>query len=177
MTTLTSTSTVTLTPGSTDSSSVGITVLPLATTAPATGRLIHPTLGTLDYPYAPDEWVGVDTDIIIPPTWAYSQTLNGGANTLWAGSIKDVVARERWNSDISMPLAFVRTLLNFYMNPPAPESGYVEWQPSYVNPHRYSVILSSVNSGGSDLVMDYITRQGWLAGVLELQLRLVAKIA
>ena len=177
MTTLTSSSTLTLTVGTTTTDSVGINVLPLSSSAPGRGRLIHPTLGTLDYPYAPDNWSGVDTDIIIPPVWAYSQTLSGGANTLWAGNIKDVMVREQWDSAISMPLPFLRTLLNFYMNPPAPESGYVEWQPSYTNAHRYHVILVKVGSGGSELVLDYITRQGWLAGTLELQMRMIEKIA
>lgn len=178
MTTLTSSSsTLTIVDSTPISESTGLTVLPLATTAPALGRLVHPTLGTLDYPYAPDEWVGVDTDIIIPPTWAYTPTLGGGANTLWAGSIKDVVCKERWTSDVSMPIPFLRTLLNFAMNPPAPEDGYVQWLPQYTNPHTYNVILQMPTSGGSELVLDFLSRQGWLAGVLELQLRVVNKVS
>jgi hypothetical protein len=174
--TVTSSSTLSVIAGTTTTESVGVHVLPLDTDIPGRGRLAHPTFGTLDYPYAPDAWEGFDTDIIIPPVWAYSQTIGGGANTLWAGNIKDVQVREIWNSDISMPMAFVRTLLNLYMNPSAPEDGYVQWSPQYANPHKYNVIMTGVGSNGEVLSLDYITRQGWLAGPLELRMRIVSKV-
>lgn len=173
MATISSNTSLVISPAAPTIETVAVSVLPLSANAIGTGRLTHPTLGILDYPYAPDAWEGVDTDLLIAPIWASTTTLSGVANTLWAGSVKDSQPVERWTSDISMPMIFVRALLNFWMNPPAPETGYITWAPSYVNEHRYKVILLSVGSSGGVLTMDYISRQGWLAGELELKMRVV----
>ena len=50
--------------------SISIAVLPALGATAGRGRLIHPTLGTLDYPNAPDLWRNVDTDVIVAPVWA-----------------------------------------------------------------------------------------------------------
>jgi hypothetical protein len=41
---------------------VSIAVVPAASVATGNGRLVHPTLGTLDYTYAPNAWTNVDGD-------------------------------------------------------------------------------------------------------------------
>ena len=173
MPTLTNSASFTVIAATPVSESVQVRVLPLSAGSSGTGRLVHPTLGTLDYPYAPDVWEGVDTDVLVPPVWSYAPTLSSGVNSLWAGNIKDVTPMERWTSEVSMPMAFVRSLLNFWMNPPDPATGFVLWSPSYVNSLTYKVILSMVSSNGTTLTFSYISRQQWLEGDLQLNLRVV----
>jgi hypothetical protein len=175
MTTITSFANFTILATTPVTEEVAIRVLPLGSSAAGTGRLVHPTLGTLDYPYSPDQWEGFDTDLIVPPIWASTTTLTGAANTLWGGSIQDVQPVEHWNSDISMPMEFVRMLVNFWMNPPAPEDSYVVWSPSYANDLSYNVILTSVGSAGGELSLNYVSRKGWLQGELVLKMRVVSR--
>jgi len=173
MTVLTSSSTFTIIGQEPTVASADIVVLPLDSSAIGVGSLIHPVLGTLIYPHQPDEWTGIDTDVIIPPSWGYAQTLGGGANTLHPGSMKDVVCVERWISDVSMPIAFLRTLLNFWMYPPDPSAGYLIWQPGYINEFLYHVILSEVLINEQPITLDYISRQGWVAGALSVKYRMI----
>ncbi len=175
MTTLTSQNTFTIGDASTLVAQATITVLPVAGAGQGRGRLVHPTLGTYDYGYAPDEWEGLDQDVLIAPVWASSRTLEGAANTLWPGHIKDVECTERWTSQLSMSMEQLRMLLSMWLNPPAPPS-YVTWYPSYTTALGFKVILLGVTSGGSVLTLDAITRQGWAAGTIEQRLRVVDRV-
>lgn len=156
--------------------SVSINVLPLSAVGPGTGKMVHPTLGTLNYPYAPDKWTNIDTDLVVPPIWASTQTLDGGASTLWAGNIKDTVVVESWTNDLSVPIVFLRALLNFWMNPPAPESGYIEWFPSYTNELGYKIMITNVTCGGKEITMDFVTRKGWVTGGLEITIKVAGRV-
>lgn len=160
----------------TESESTSVVVLPLSANSLGTGRLVHPDLGVLDYPYPPDVWENFDTDVIYPPVWAVSPTMGGGAVSVWPGYESDPVVVERWVSDASMPMPFVRTLLGFYTNPPAPEDGYIEWYPSYANELGYRVVILSVTCGGEGVRFDFLTRQGWLAGELAVQMKVVGRV-
>ena len=140
-----------------------------------TGRLIHPTLGTLDYDMAPPEWGGMDGDAIIPPIWASARTLTGGANTLWPGYMKDVEVYERWPGKVSMKAPQFRAFIDFWVNPPTPPS-YVEWYPNYLNGNGYQVIITSVSSGGNKGVnLDFTLFQadGFIKGPVQINMRLV----
>lgn len=174
MSTLSNSNTFAIGDASTLVASASITVLPVAAPGAGKGKLSHPTLGLYDYAYAPDEWEGIDQDLIIEPVWANSRTLDGAANTLWQGAVGDVEVTERWISGASMPVAMLRMLLAMWVNPPVPPS-YVTWYPSYVNALAYSVILLGVTSGGGKLTLDMLTRQGWVAGTIEQRLRVVAR--
>jgi len=173
MTTLTSSGTFTIGESLTEQASTTVTVLPVAAPGEGRGRLVHPTLGSYDYPYAPDEWDNLHQDVIIPPVWAHARTLEGAQNTLWPGHIKDVRCAERWISDISMPIAMLEMLLLFWTNPPDPATGYVVWYPSYATVLGYQVIIEVLTVGGNQISLDYIARQGWTVGVVEQTLRIV----
>ena len=143
-----------------------------------TGRLVHPTLGTYDYVMAPPEWGNMDTDAIIPPIWASTKTLTGGANTLWSGYMKDVEVYERWTGKVAMKAPQFRMFLDFWMNPPSPPS-YVEWYPSYMNGNGYQVIIVDVACGGAKGVnLDYLIFQvdGFIKGPVVLKMRLVGYV-
>lgn len=175
MTVLSSENTFSIGDAATVQESVTLTVLPVASPGEGRGRLVHPTLGTYDYAYAPDEWEGIDQDALIAPVWAHARTLDGAANTLWPGHLKDVECAERWTSEISMPMDMLRMLLSMWMNPPAPTS-YVQWFPSYTSSLGFKVALLGVTSGGGVLTLDAISRQGWTAGVIEQRLRIIDRV-
>ena len=131
MTTLTSSSTLTIGAGSTVVDSVSIPILPLISSGTGKGRLIHPTLGTLDYANKPDEWVNIDQDVIIAPIWTSTKTLQGAINVLSPSDVRDVVVEERWTQELNVTIPFLRTLLAFWQNPPDPVTGTpVQWWPN-----------------------------------------------
>lgn len=176
MPTLTSSADFTVLDAPTEAASITLTVLPIAGAGEGSGRLIHPTLGIYDYPGAPDEWTNMDGDAVIAPVWSSTLTLDGAANTLWQGTIQDVVIEERWlgHGGLSMPIDQLRMLLSMWMNPPDPATGYVQWQPSYANSHTYNVIVLAVLvSGQPGSTLNYIIKQGWVAAPVTLRLRLV----
>lgn len=175
MTILTASSTFTVLPSPVATETADITVLPLTAATGGKGRMVHPTLGVLDYPYAPDEWDNIDLDIIVPPVIGYQQTLGGMTATVHNGSMQDIVCVERWTSDVSLPVLFVRALLNFWMNMPAPETGqFVKWYPSYTTDLGYNVIIMGVSVNGSDVTFDYISRQGWVAGEVAVRFKAIS---
>lgn len=178
MATLSNYADITITEGVSVMESVSVYILPLSAVGVGTGKMIHPTLGTLNYPYAPDKWTNIDTDLIVPPVWASTQTLNGGASTLWAGNIKDTVVTESWTGEggLTLPVVFVRALLSFWMNPPAPETAYIQWYPSYTNELGYNIMITNVTCGGKEVTMDYITRKGWLTGGLEVTIKVASRV-
>lgn len=134
-----------------------ITLSVIAAAAPGTGkgRMIHPTLGSLDYYLAPHEWTSMGEDAVVAPVWASQQTLTSTANTLWPGYLRDVAPEERWlpNAGLSMPLSMLKALQAFWMNPPDPAVGYIEWHPSYVTSLKFSVIITAIEVGGAPLTM------------------------
>ena len=178
MTTLTSSATFSVGESTVEIVQTTLNVLPAPglVTGDGTGRLIHPTLGTYDYPYVPDEWTNFESDIIVPPIWTSTKTLDGASNTLFEGNIRDVEVEERWNSEISGPIEFLRMLLAFWTNPPDPDEAYVEWYPNYINSYGYQVIIKAVTVGGSDVTLNYVTRQDWVEGVIALRMRIVSRL-
>lgn len=129
----------------------------VAAAAPGTGkgRMIHPTLGALDYTLAPHEWTNMAEDAIIAPIWTSQMTLSSSSNTLWPGSLRDVAPEERWipSAGLSMPLAMLKALVAFWMNPPDPAVGFIEWHPSYVTALKFQVIIVGIEVGGAPMTM------------------------
>lgn len=158
---------------------VSITVIPVASVVSGKGRLVHPTLGTLDYTYAPNNWTNIDGDVIPFPTWAGSKTLQGSSNTLWRGDIRDVTVVERWTRDsggIIMPIAMLRTLLLFFQNPPDPASAWVLWYPTYTTDLSYKVLLTDLQVGGNGITLNAIaTKKDWATEEVSLSLKIVAR--
>src|SRR5689334_2716317 len=157
MTTLTSSTTFSIGASSTVVESVSVTIPPAIAAGTGRGRLIHPTLGTYDYAQMPDEWVNVDGDVAIAPIWASQRTLDGDANTLWQGDIRDVLVEEHWTFAIS--IAHVRAIVAMWQNPPDPDDGYVKWVPNYANGNTYNVLMDSVTVGGQGVKLNYISRR------------------
>lgn len=172
MTTLTASTTFTVGASSTVTESASVIILPAITAGSGRGRLVHPTLGTYDYAYMPDEWINVDGDVIIPPIWSSSKTLDGAANTLWQGHIRDVEVEEHWTFAVS--IAHLRTILSYWQNPPDPDDGYVTWYPNYANGNAYSVLMLDVSVGGQGVKLNYISRRhSWVIEDMVLRMRLV----
>ena len=179
MPTLTASAEFTIGAGSPGVEEITLTILPAASGGAGLGRLVHPTLGTLDYAMSPSQWSGIDADVIIPPAWASTKTLSGAANTLWRGSLRDGVCVERWGTDCgaSMPADQLRMLLAFWQNPPDPANGYVEWWPSYTSVFGFKVILMNLTAGpGQGVTLDTVLSQGWVVGQVELTLRVVERL-
>lgn len=150
MTILTSSSTFTIGAGSVVTQTVDIPILPLLTSGEfGKGRMIHPTLGTLDYDFPPDEWVNVDGDVIIAPTWATQKTLQGAINTLWQGDIRDVIVEEHWTQENNISATAMRMFLAFWQNPPDPDAGAapLQWWPNYCTSLGFEVALINVCVG------------------------------
>lgn len=176
MTILTSSATITVGDGATATDSVQITVLPVAGAQQGRGRLIHPSLGTYDYPTGPDEWTNIDGDVIIAPIWASTKTLVGSANTLFVGNLRDVTVEERWTQSVACRIEHVRALLAFWMNPPDPSVAYVEWYPSYTSALGYKVILLDLTLAGKAVTITSLSHQGWARGPLVLRMKIAGRV-
>jgi hypothetical protein len=151
------------------------------------GLLVHPTLGALAYEIPPDEWVNVDQDVIIAPTWTSTKTLTSSANVMWPGNIRDVLVEEKWTQQISMSIGMFRELLNIWTNPVDPStSSYVAWYPNYINQNGYLVLPMKLSVGGSDIFSfsDVVNSldvagdpNGWLTQPVTLSLKIISKLA
>lgn len=189
MTTLTSSATFTIGAGSAVVESAQISILPAIGSSTGKGRLIHPTLGTLDYPVGPDEWVNVDGDVIIAPTWATVKTLQGASNALWQGDIRDVTVQEVWIQELNVPIDFLRHVVAFWINPPDPDTGTpVQWWPNYTSAQGFQIIIENVTVLGEgpglrdSLLREGITlsalpnRMGWVDGKLTITMRVLGRV-
>lgn len=180
--------------------SVDAVVLPSVAFPNGTGRIVHPLLGSFTYQYKPDEWVNLDGDILIAPTWAATKTMKGAAHSLWLGDIADITVEERWLAPegLCMPISQLRMLLNIWTTPVDPATGYVEWYPTYANNIGYYVIpldLVVGSAGGSNMgkmqgfgsqaiVLDDLvnalnpdcSNNGWVTQPVTFFLKLVSKI-
>jgi hypothetical protein len=186
MPTLTSSSTFTIGSGSVIVETVAIPILPLVSPGTGFGRLIHPTLGTLDYDYSPDEWVNLDQDVIIPPTWATQKTLQGAINTLWQGDIRDVLVEERWINDPNVTATFLRMLLAFWQTPPDPVTGTpVQWWPNYATTLGFNVIILGVPVGSGlshvrerddgQVLNHYANDDNWITEPVTISMRVLGR--
>lgn len=162
-----------------------LTILPAAGgSVGGRGRLVHPSLGTFDYAYQPDEWTNMDGDALILPVWSTTKTLRGAANTVFQGNLRDVIIEEHWNQPLSMPMAMLRTLLSFYMNPPDPSVAYIKWYPNYTNANGYNVVMlglvcgqgASGDTNPSGVTLDVVSQQGWATKPVSLKMRIAGKL-
>lgn len=175
MSTLTATTAFTVGASSTVVEATTVVILPAIAAGAGRGRLVHPTLGTYDYAQMPDQWTNVDGDVIIPPIWASSKTLDGAANTLWQGNLRDVQVVETWTFAIS--IAHLRAILAMWQNPPDPDDGYVAWYPNYANGNGYSVLMLDVTVGGQGVTLNYISRRhSFVIEDMALSMRVVARL-
>jgi hypothetical protein len=182
MPTLTNTATFTFGPITPTVTTTTVTVLalPIGGAPTGKGRLTHPVLGVLDYDYRPSNWSNLDSDILIEPVWASTKTLQGSANTLWRGDVRDVVCVEQWDSDagdLRMPMEMLRTLIAFYSNPPDPADGYVAWYPTYASDLSFKVALTNLTVGGQGITLDFIaTLQDWARRDVALTLKVLGRL-
>lgn len=150
------------------------------------GRLVHPLFGPFDYHAKPDEWVNIDTDIVIPPVWSSVRSLGGSVNALWPGYVRDVVVEERWKSlgGLAMPIGQLRWMIMMWVNPVDPDTGYVQWYPNYVSPLGYRVLLLNLAVGGQqgialDDVINYLDANGpdgWVTAPVTLTMKIVERL-
>lgn len=177
MTTLTSSSTFTIGDGSAVVETADVPILPALGSSTGKGRLVHPTLGTLDYENAPDEWVNIDSDLIIAPIWASQKTLVGAANALWAGNLRDVLVEEHWTQAINVKIGFLRQLLAFWQNPPDPDTGTpVTWWPNYVSTLGFEVAMLAVKVGDTDVTLNPTALlRGWVSDKIVLSMRILGR--
>ena len=100
--------------------------------------------------------------------------MGGGADTLWDGNLRDVVVSEVWSQSI-VPIDHVRALLSYWTQPPNPDSGYVEWWPSYTTTLGFNVVIESVSGPQGALLLDHVSRQGYARGPVTMSLRIVSR--
>lgn len=180
MATLTNTATLTIGAAEPEIEEVEVTVIAAPGSATGNGRLVHPTLGTLDYDNTPNEWTNIDGDVIPFPTWASAKTLKGAANTLWRADIRDVTISEKWTNEVSgglvMRMAMLRTLLAFFLNPPDPAAAWVLWYPTYTTDLSFKVLMTNLTVGGEGITLDTIaTKLDWATREVALTLKVVAR--
>ena len=178
MATLSASNTFSIGAGSTVVEQVDITILSAPTAPTGPGRLVHPTLGTLDYEISPDSWGNIDSDAIIAPIWSSEMTLSSGINTVWAGHIKDVQVYENWGGALAMRAPQFRGMHDFYSSPPVPPS-YVEWYPSYLNGLGFKVAITNLTSGGSaGMNSDFtvLQKEGFIKGPVRLTMKLIGYV-
>ena len=163
MATLTNSTAFTIAASSTVTADTTVEVVSPATAGEGRGRLIHPTLGTFDYPYQPEQWTNIDGSAIIAPTWQTTKTLGSGQATLWAGDLRDVEASETWTAPggLSMPMTMLRMLLAMYQNPPDPTTDYLQWWPTYTTTVGYDVVMKSLTVGNQQITLTDTSLQGW----------------
>ena len=179
MTVLSASSTFTIAGSTLTVENATITVLPALGSSIGKGRLVHPTLGVYDYAIMPTKWRNIDADAIIPPVWQSTMTLNSFANTLWAGTLRDVVVQELWGNEggLSMPIAQLRQLLAFWQNPPDPSNAYVAWYPNYCSSLGFKVVMLEVSNQGSDVELDvYSQTAGFVSAPVLNKMRIAGRI-
>ena len=184
--TLSSEATIAVIPTTVLQEVISFQVLPAFPVQTGNGRLFHPTIGMFDYDVKPDEWVNIHADAIIAPIWASSRTMTSASNVLWRGDISDVVVEERWKSlgGLAMPVTMLRMLLLIWTTPVDPDVDYVRWYPTYTTEVGFKVIPIALSVGGQGIALDDVTNyldaddepNGWVTGVVTLQLKLVAKL-
>lgn len=143
------------------------------------GRLVHPTLGTFDYLYMPEQWTNMDGSAIIFPNWQSSKTLGAGQNTLWGGVLKDTECTETWTAPggLAMPMDMLRLLLDFFQNPPDPTVDYVQWYPSYITTLGFDVVIKNLQVGGRAITFTDISLQGWIDQPVSITYQLIQAAA
>lgn len=181
MPTLTNSTTFSIGAGSPEIEQITIDVLPPIGVSTGRGRLVHPTLGTLDYAYRPNKWSNIDGDVIAPPVWATTKTLRGASNTLWRGDIRDVEVFERWDDesgDLRMPIDMLRMLILFWTNPPDPSVAAVVWSPNYTTDLSYLVAIKDLQVGGEGVTLDMIASRGrgWARGDVTLRMQILGRV-
>lgn len=157
MPTLTASANFIIGAGASTVESATVAILPAISAGSGRGRLIHPTLGTYDYDCMPDRWTNIDGDLIVAPIWSGEKTLLGAANTLQQGHIRDVTVKEEWTFAMRMPQ--LRALLLFWMNPPDPDNGFVEWWPTYTSAQGFKVAMVGLEVAGEEITLNWITKR------------------
>lgn len=179
MTTLSASSTLTLTDGTVTVESLPVTVLPALPGGSGKGRLVHPTLGAYDYDLEPSEWTNVLGDVIIAPIWSSNLTLGGASNTVWQGTIKDVLVEERWTAQggLAMRASQLAMLLSIWQNPPDPATSWVAWYPNYVTTQGFKVVITDLSVGDSHgIALNGYVRGGFVAGKVTLKMRIIDRL-
>lgn len=162
MATLTNSTAFVIAAQSTAVATVSLPVIATAGAGEARGRLIHPTFGSYDYPFMPEQWVNMDGGAVIQPNWQNTKTLSSAQNTLWTGNIKDVECMEVWTAPggLAMPMDMLRMLMLFFTNPPDPTVDYVQWHPSYITASGFDVVIKGMQVGGNDFTFTDVSLQG-----------------
>ncbi len=184
--TLTSTNTFSITDSGTETEEATVTVLPIAGPGEGAGRLVHPTLGTLDFSFRPDSWRNFRSDVTVRPVWQIAQTLAGSVYTLWSGSVEDVVVEESWTDAIAMPADEFDLLNAMFQAPPDPNlgtpDGFVQWFPRYASDLGFYVVLLDVQCGDSEQTFNDVSDiedadgNSWIGGPVVLTLGIRGRI-
>ena len=183
---LSSNATFTVASSGTESANVTATVMPaVGYGSGGLGRLVHPTLGTYDYEWKPDQRVNLHGDVVYAPDWVHSKTVGGGALSVGSGKVGDPIVVERWNhGEGIVPLALVEALLLFLQNPPDIDAGsYVTWSPNYATSRTWNVAIVGLRVGGQEVTIDtWLSEQddgtvdGYTLGPCELALRIISEV-
>lgn len=143
--------------------SAGGQFIPTAGDITKTGKLVHPTVGTLQYTFMPYKWSGVDGDVIVLPIWQVEQTLTGRHATMWPGTIEDALCVEFWTG---LPIAMTDVLQRMYETPTDIEAGqFVVWSPEYCSDNSYKVVIEWLEARGLGPAGDPPVQHGYVQTV------------
>lgn len=147
-------------------------------------QLIYPSgllPSPLVYELNPHQWTNMADEALIRPLYATTMTLTKTVNVSFVGDITDLEIREIWiggGSRASMPYSFFSLLYDYYVNVPDFHNvGYIQWKPRDINNHTYNVLLTNLTVGGSnEIVLDTLSRRGFIHDTVELTLRIINQV-
>ena len=113
-------------------------------------RLSHPYLPDIIYPSFPDRTIGFDWDVIRKTRASIVRTEGGSAAAHYSEFSDDILIREVWNSQISVPVGFWR-LLREYRETALETGAFIGWHPRDLSPYNYFVELLDVKVGEEDI--------------------------
>jgi len=137
-------------------------------------------LPAIIYDDFPDKYENFDTVLLAArPSLKTELTIGGAKMARWPGYVADKPVREIWSGDATksrMTLAFLRRLLEYYLNPP--DSGYIVWKPKDRTTTSYYIEIESLTVGGADTVQFdyYAVRLGVVTGEVALTFRIVSEV-
>ena len=137
-------------------------------------------LAVIIYDDFPDKLENFDTaPLAARPSLKAELTIGGTQMARWPGYVADKPVKEIWSGDATksrMKLAFLRRLLEYYLNPP--DSGYITWKPKDRTTTSYYIEIESLTVGGADTVqLDYCAaRLGLVTGEVALTFRIVSEV-
>lgn len=149
--------------------------------------LSYPTsalAGPILYELNPQQWTNMGATPFVRPLYASQKTLSKTATVQFLGDVTDLEVTETWvggGNRVAMSLSMFTALWDYYTNvPDLTGSGFITWEPRDISPRRYTVLLTGLEVGGTEVVtLDnlYKVTSPWIHETVTLRMRLVEELA